>query len=306
MQPLNVKWPPPGRYLLAVSGGADSMVLLDLFAHAAADRSYQLTVAHFNHGVRSDAAQDQQLVGATAAHFNLPFVSETASLAGASEATARAARHGWLDRQRRVQNASAILTAHHQNDLLETSLLNLARGSGRFGLAPMASTATILRPLMAVTRQDLRTYAAAHNVAWREDSTNADLSNPRNFIRHRLLPAAPAGWPARYLELIENLAELNTKIDQSISEMLDAAQAAEHTYSFPKKFIQTLSLAELEEVILAAARRLQPGIQLDSRLVREVAAFAKTGQTGKFRPLRQGVTLQHTRSAVNLTTKSPL
>ncbi len=304
MPPLQVNWPKSGRYILAVSGGADSMVLLDLFSHAAAGRHYQLTVAHFDHGARPDSAADQKLVGDTAAKLGLPFVTTSASLARANEATARTARHIWLEHLRVAHSAAAVLTAHHQDDLIETSLLNLARGSGRLGLAPMHTSPTILRPLLNLSRHDLRAYAADHQIIWHEDSTNADITNPRNFLRHKLLPSATPNWRLQYLDQIANLNELNTKIAQSISAILEPARLDTFTYSFTKYAMKNLSQAEISELILAAARRLQPGIQLDRRLLIEIAEFAKTGHAGKFRPLRQGLVLSHTKDNVTLTTKS--
>jgi len=115
----------------------------------------------------------------------------------------------------------------------------------------------------------------------------------------------PQGDLHRYLELIATLTELNTKIDQSISEMLESARLDPQTYSFPTAQITDLDTLELQELIVAASRALQPGIQLDEPLIREIAAFAKNATTGKFRPLRQGVLCVRTRKGVNLTTNVP-
>src|SRR5258708_4792170 len=134
-----VKWPAAGKYLLAVSGGGDSMALLDLMAGASGERGYELVVAHFDHGLRPNSAAD---------------------------------RHIGLEQPRAARLAAAVVTAHHLDDLIETSLLNLARGSGRRGLAPM-QRGPLLRPLLGVTRDQLRDYAAAHNLRWHEDPTNA-------------------------------------------------------------------------------------------------------------------------------------
>ena len=301
----HVIWPGAGRYLLAVSGGADSMVLLDIFACSAKQRGYELVVAHFDHGMRTDSKLDRQFVQAATESYSLPFVHATARLNYASEATARSARHTWLAVQRDRMSALAILTAHHQDDLLETSLLNLARGTGRLGLAPMAPTATILRPLLALDRTQLRDYAAEHNIGWHEDSTNADTANPRNFLRLELLTRASPIWRQRYLVLITSLANLNNKVDQSISDILAPAYVNQDVYSFSRELVRSRSDQATQEVLLAAARRLRPGIQIDQRLIQEIAHFAKTGYSGKLRPMRQGLTLSITKDTVNLTTKSP-
>jgi tRNA(Ile)-lysidine synthetase-like protein len=300
-----VRWPAAGRYILAVSGGADSMVLLDVCARAAAERGFELVVAHFDHGLRDGSAADLAFVAAAAARYGLAFESHAAGLGHASEASARAARHLWLEQIRAIHIAAAVLTAHHQDDLLETSLLNLARGSGRLGLAPMQTSPTIVRPLLSLTRADLRAYAKLAKITWREDPTNADIGNARNLLRHLLLPAADVVWRSRYLELIEKVAELNTKIAQSISVILESAYIDEHTYSFPVETVRALTPPELEELLLAAARSLHPGIQLDRPLVADIAQFAQTGRSGKYRPLRQGLVVVIAPGFISLTTKSP-
>ncbi|HVQ44445.1 MAG TPA: tRNA lysidine(34) synthetase TilS [Candidatus Saccharimonadia bacterium] len=301
-----IQWPPPGRYILAISGGADSMVLLHLMAQAAASRHYELVVAHFDHGLRATSAADAAFVATTAARYGLPFEQHAAHLGRASEAAARTARHDWLQAVRARHHAAAVLIAHHADDQLETSLLNLARGSGRLGLAPMALSPAILRPLIGVSRTPLRRYAVAHKVSWREDPTNADLTNPRNLLRHRLLAGAPDAWRAHYLGLITELAARNTAIDETLGEMLSAAHIEPQIYSFSREVIHTLTLAELQELILATARRLAPGVQLDRRLIAEVAAFARTGRTGTHRPLRQGIVLMLKKGIIVLTTNRPL
>jgi tRNA(Ile)-lysidine synthetase-like protein len=288
MNPDHIHWPPPGRYILAVSGGADSMVLLDIMAAAATQRTYELVVAHFDHGLRPDSAADRVFVQTAADRYSLAFEAHQAHLGQASEAAARTARHTWLERIRRTHHAAAIITAHHQDDLIETSLLNLARGAGRRGLAPMQDGA-ILRPFLNLTRAQLRNYAAAHHLAWREDPTNADLANPRNFLRHRLLSSADSQWRSRYRELVERLSRLNQAADQSLSSLLQSAPASPTAYAFPRQAIRDLSLPELEELFMMAARQLQPDIGLDRRIIQELALFAKTSRPHHHRPLRQGL-----------------
>ena len=284
----HINWPPAARYVLAVSGGADSMALLDLMAGAAQARGYELVVAHFDHGLRPDSATDAQFVAAAARRYGLPLAHHAANLGRGSEAEARRARHGWLEQTRAARQAAAVITAHHQDDLIETSLLNLARGTGPRGLAPMQS-GPILRPLLAVTRAQLRAYAAARDITWREDPTNADIANPRNFLRHRLLPAATPDWRARYLENLARLAQLNTNIAQNLGPTLEAHRAAHNRYSFPRELIRDLSLPELQELLSAAARALDPAVELDSRTVAEVALFAKTARPHRRRPLRKHI-----------------
>jgi tRNA(Ile)-lysidine synthetase-like protein len=277
MNEIPILWPQPGRYLLAVSGGADSMVMLDVLAGAAGERGYHLHVGHVDHGLRPDSAADRQFVEAAAASYNLPFAAHEAALPpGTSEAVARHARHAWLESERARIGAAALITAHHQNDLIETSLLNLARGTNRHGLAPMQG-GPILRPLLGASREQLRQYAASHGVTWHEDSTNADLTNPRNLLRRRLLPAATPEWRARYTALIAEQAGLNAAIDTQLSAWLTKyRQTAGSGYAFPASLLRNLSLVELAALIAAAASALDPAAQLSHRLVSELALFAAT------------------------------
>jgi tRNA(Ile)-lysidine synthase TilS/MesJ len=196
------------------------------------------------------------------------------------------------------------MTAHHQDDLIETSLLNLARGSGRLGLAPMTAVSDhLLRPLLAVPRAGLRDYAAARHLAWREDPTNQDLNNPRNWLRHRLLPVAPPGWREAYLRHIAALAALNTTIGASLKSLLTSARTDDATFSFSRADFRNFSPAEAADIILAAARALRPGLQVDRPALSQAVNLAFTGRTGTRRPLRREVVLMLTQSHILVTTK---
>jgi tRNA(Ile)-lysidine synthase len=281
-QTLSIAWPTPGRYVLAVSGGADSMTLLDLMARAAGERQYDLSVAHVDHGLRDSAADDRRFVQAAAARYRLPFAYAELELGQGSETAARTARHAWLAEECHRHRA-VLVTAHHQDDLLETSLLNLARGTGRRGLAPMQG-GIILRPLLVVSRHQLRDYARLHQLEWREDPLNADLSTPRNLLRHRMLATAPDSWRDHYLELIRELGELNRSIDEELETILNPARTPEG-YNFQSALIAWLSLAETAELFAEGIRRLEPGLQVERRLVLELALFAKTAPARRRRPV---------------------
>ena len=176
----------PGKYVVAVSGGVDSMVLLDLLK----DQPHlKLIVAHYDHGIRPDSAKDRQLVQDVAAAYHLPMVFENGKLGStASEATARQARYEFLERTRQTHSARAILTAHHQDDVLETAIINLIRGTGRRGLTALSSQPLIIRPLLHVSKADIRAYAEKQQLKWHEDSTNQDEKYLRNYIRRNWLP----------------------------------------------------------------------------------------------------------------------
>ncbi len=212
---------PAGHYVVAVSGGVDSVVLLDIL------RQYPgitLTVAHFDHGIRPDSRVDRLHVEALARRHGLPFVySEGALGAETSEEKARNARYAFLRQVQKQTSADGIITAHHMNDVLETATHNLIRGTGRKGMASLKSVDGILRPLLHLPKDKLLSYAKENGLKWREDSTNNDMRYRRNYIRHQLLPRLQKASPAKYEQLktiIRRQAELNRAIDSSLHTIL--------------------------------------------------------------------------------------
>ena len=170
-------------YIVAVSGGIDSMVLLDMMQR----QNIPVVVAHVNHGIRSDGEKDRQLVQEYARAHNLPFEYVELELGpGASEMTARQARYAWLRKLQARHRAQAILTAHHVDDLIETILINIGRGTGWRGLCSLRSSGPITRPLLGIgmRKADVVRYAIDHDLNWREDETNDDVRYKRNYLRH--------------------------------------------------------------------------------------------------------------------------
>ncbi|MDB5166595.1 MAG: hypothetical protein JWM37_667 [Candidatus Saccharibacteria bacterium] len=208
----------PGRYVVAVSGGIDSMAL----AHALVrDGRFGLTVAHFDHGIRDDSADDAAFVTRWAADQGLPVYTERVELgASASEATARQARYDFLRRIKDKVSARAIITAHHQDDLLETVILNLQRGTYRKGLTPFNDASDIARPLLNYKKADIRTYAFENQLEWCEDSTNQDRAYRRNKVRHDVMPRLTAAQRQELLSLVERTRQLNHDIDRHVSELV--------------------------------------------------------------------------------------
>lgn len=135
----------PGKYIVAVSGGVDSTVLLDLLTQK---DGVQLVVAHFNHGIRPAANRDEAFVRALAAKYDLPFEVGHGELGPrASEADARQARYSFLKQIEEKHEAYALITAHHQDDMIETALINTVRGTGPKGLIAITASTGVLRPL---------------------------------------------------------------------------------------------------------------------------------------------------------------
>lgn len=207
----------PGTYIVAVSGGVDSSVLLDALVRAKLPEVI-LIVAHFDHGIRADSAEDALFVQELAARHGMIFESARAELgAKASEADARQARYEYLHDVRRRHKAKAVVTAHHQDDLIETIILHLLRGTGRRGLSPM-NMPHVLRPLLGRSKAELLKYAREKRLVWREDSTNQELHYKRNQIRHQLCDGSTTTRDGSTTAR-DALGKLHIKMKQYNSEM---------------------------------------------------------------------------------------
>jgi len=166
------------KYVVAVSGGVDSVVLLDMLSQVP---GHTIIVAHFDHGIRQDSPDDAMFVGELAKRYGYDFETTREELgSGASEELARVRRYEFL-RSVAKKHAARIVTAHHSDDALETIAINLHRGTGWRGLAVLDSD--IIRPLLQSTKADLVAYAQRRNLQWREDSTNASDAYLRNRLR---------------------------------------------------------------------------------------------------------------------------
>jgi tRNA(Ile)-lysidine synthase len=182
--------PPPGVALIAVSGGPDSLVLLDLLAGSSAAGQLSLHVAHADHGIHPDSGTVAEQVRAAAARYRIPVhVGRLTLGAMASETLARTARYHWLNQLATELGAETIFTAHHQDDQVETILMRLLRGSGPAGLAGIpARRGRVMRPLLPFRREQLAEHLHEIGlIAW-EDPANRDPRHDRGWLRTDLLP----------------------------------------------------------------------------------------------------------------------
>ena len=189
--------------LAAVSGGLDSMALLHALYQLSGKYNWLLMVAHFNHRLRGRASQaDQQLVEKTAKQLGIQCINgswgndKKLIKDHGPEMAARLARHNFLAETARAHDCRIIVMAHHLNDQAETFLWRMLRGAGGKGLSGMREQDSfpgykklkIVRPVLQLTKQDLREFAEDTNIQFREDASNNDLRFLRNRIRKNLLP----------------------------------------------------------------------------------------------------------------------
>jgi tRNA(Ile)-lysidine synthase len=213
----------PGKYILAVSGGVDSMVLLDLLVKQAKSqkpkaKSLELIVAHFNHGIRLEADEDEKFVELSAKRLGLVFEVGYGNLGiNASEETARNARYKFLTQVRKKYRAEGIVTAHHQDDLIETAVINVIRGTGRRGLTAIADNTSVVRPLLKTNKAEIINYAKTNNIEWREDETNQDEKYLRNLIRKNLNNTLTTQKREELINNYDKVAEINIELNDTIA-----------------------------------------------------------------------------------------
>jgi tRNA(Ile)-lysidine synthase len=204
------------KVLVAVSGGVDSVVLLDKLVQQG---RYDLTVAHFDHGIRSDSMADARFVAAFAARYPLPFVVKSEKLgANASEDLARTRRYLFL-RAEAKRLGAVIMTAHHADDVVETVAINLVRGTGWRGLAVLDSPG-IERPLIGVTKAEIYSYALARRLEWVEDSTNSQDVYLRNRMRRKILQRVSNGEKKAVLQLRDRQLTVKREINTALLPFL--------------------------------------------------------------------------------------
>ena len=215
------------RILLAVSGGADSMLMLHLFTSA----GFSVAVAHCNFGLRgAESDGDEQFVSDFCDQHNLAFyvkrfnTEEFALQKGISiEMAARDLRYEWFKELLKKQGYDYLATAHHQDDVIETFLINLSRGSGIKGLSGIQpKSGQIIRPMLFTNRAEILDYCQQMKIAYRTDSSNLDTVYKRNLIRQQILPLLEDVNPAfrkNALRTIGNLHETGQLFQQRMDEI---------------------------------------------------------------------------------------
>lgn len=199
-----------------ISGGADSSALLECLALRQNALGLKIIAAHVHHGLRPSADNDMRFVEQLCEKKGIPFESirvQVSKKAGRSiEETAREQRFNALIKIAKKYHADSIALAHHQDDLAETVLMRLIRGTGLHGLQAILPKREIngicvIRPFIHVTRQDIETFLAKRKLSYRTDPTNTDQTFARNKIRHHLMPLLKKHYNPGIVSVLAGLAE---------------------------------------------------------------------------------------------------
>lgn len=187
--------------VVAVSGGMDSVSLLDILYYLSTKYNFKLAVAHFNHKIRPNSDEDEEFVRQLADSYGLEFyyssgkVKEYARKNGMSiEVAARNLRYNFFEKTSRTIKADLLATAHNSDDNIETFFINLLRGSGLTGLSgipeirQLVKNVRIIRPLLNFSKADIKNYTYERKLKWKEDITNTWLEYTRNKVRLELIP----------------------------------------------------------------------------------------------------------------------
>ncbi len=263
------------RWVVAVSGGSDSIALLHLLGRFFGRRREQLIVAHLDHGLRRGSKADAAFVAREAAGLGLTLVSDRREVEGERRRdeslveAARRVRRTFLQQTRRTSRAEGVVTGHTLDDQAETVLMRLARGAGATGLAGIAeSKGRFVRPLLHLERQALRDWLQRHRHTWREDPSNRDLRFDRNRVRLSILPLLQQQLnprAARHLaraaeslradaEFLDGLAEERlTKISRADRRGRPVLQASALA-ALPTVLSQRVALAALKRAGIDARR----------------------------------------------------
>ena len=305
------------RVIAAVSGGADSVVLLHALHGLCGRLDMELVAAHLDHGLRGEEGkEDAAFVMDYAALLGLPCVAERANVAAycrknccSIEQGAREVRYGFLRRVLRDQDADAVATGHTANDQAETVLMRLLRGSGSSGLSAIRPVRDgwIIRPLLDVTADEIAAYARKHGLSYQTDRTNEDQDVLRNRIRRHLVPLLQREYNPHIVQGLARLAD----VTRGEAEYLDAKAAAflaDHARLEDGKILRVdldawgNAAPALQRVLVRTLVRTLGGNEERLRFdqVEDARAWIGRGPVGRIQELPCGIRLERRKSELVL------
>jgi tRNA(Ile)-lysidine synthase len=296
--------PRRGTGVLAVSGGLDSIVLLDVAASVRASLGAEIIVATFDHASGAHSVRAAAFVSGRASEYGLQAVIGRASARARSEAAWRRARWEFL-RDVAARTDGTLVTAHNRDDQIETVVIRALRGAGARGLAGLFAESDVKRPFIDVARAELRAYAAARGLEWVEDPTNRSRRFLRNRVRLDLLPAmrgVRSEIGEELLEVARRAAswrrELATAVDQNVDFRIDTDSDGKRTLDVAAQKLTGYSRPALGILWPELAARI--GLTLDRRGTRRAAEFTTSSRSGSRIQLAGGWQLLRARGRFEL------
>lgn len=269
---------PERPIVVGVSGGADSLCLLDCLWKA----GFRVIVAHFDHSLRPESAEDARRVAEVARQRGLPFTVERQDVAAYArdaglsvEEAARLMRYGFLFRVAREWGAQAVAVAHHADDQVETVLMHLLRGSGLEGLTGMKGSRVqegwdesipLVRPLLGVWREEIEAYCREHGLEPVEDASNRDVTFFRNRLRHEFIPWLQTYNP-RIKEVLWRAAQVLAGEAEVIEQAVETAwnqvahEAGPGKVAFDREAFLALPVGLRRRLFRRAMALLRPGLR---------------------------------------------
>lgn len=276
--------------ILAISGGVDSVAMLHslVFADGFAKVKFsrvQYTVAYFDHGIRDDSSADARFVQKLAESYGLQYESENANLGRvASEASARKARWDFLQKAKIKLSADLIATAHHVDDVFETQLINVIRGTGRRGIRILGDSDRVIRPLISRNKSEVYDYVLKHNLEFVEDSTNIDTDYLRNRLRLVEIPKLKNKDEIK--QLFARINEINPQIDELLAQIYeDISIENEQKIELDRtKFRQLPKQIQCELIYLAINKigHIHAKQKLSTKTIESIAGLAMRSDSNKY------------------------
>ena len=272
----------PGEAIVAVSGGADSVALLDLLSWASPAVGLRLVVAHADHGIQTASGAVAESVRCLAERYGLPFeLGELALGSGTSETVARRARYAWLREVQERRGARYLVTAHQSDDQAETVLLRVLRGSAPAGLAgiPERGPGGLVRPLLPFSRAELRSYARERELSFTDDPANEDPRHLRSWVRHALVPLLTARLGqqvgADLRRVARQAADDRRAWDQALELVPDLdLRFGRHGFTVARGMLARYDPEVAGALVRAAARRI--GLALGPQRARRILGMAQS------------------------------
>lgn len=249
--------------LVGVSGGIDSVVLLDMLHNIKGKLNIKFAIAHINYGLRKESDRDAAFVNSLAKKYDVPIYEGKVKLQGSNiEERARDIRYSFFNKVLEEKDFQKIAVAHHKNDMVETFFLNAARGSGLTGLTSMRPrTGKLIRPLLFATRKEIEDYARKNNLRFVEDITNKDLSIKRNLVRHEVIPS---------------LSKINPDLVETIANEVENLRKAQDLISMiTEQHYKKIAGEEDDSVILNVKDLLKMHPYLRSEVLRKSILYVK-------------------------------